>query len=74
MKEKIKIYGSLCILIASVLSGSIALGMFVWGRIIIDTIGLVGLLIEIIVLNFCMIASMYLDIIGNASRAIDDLK
>lgn len=71
MREVVKIYGSLVVLLAFAISGSVALGMFINGAWILDRIGLVGLIIEIIVLNLCAVLSFLYDIPGNAKKAVE---
>ncbi|NUC74496.1 hypothetical protein HTZ84_19715 [Haloterrigena sp. SYSU A558-1] len=71
MGERIKAYGSVLVLVAFAISGSIAAGMFINGAWILDKIGLVGLVIEIIVINLCAILSLLYDISGNARKVFE---
>ncbi|WP_126662275.1 hypothetical protein [Haloterrigena salifodinae] len=71
MKERTKAYGSILVLVAFAISGSIAAGMFINGAWILDRIGLVGLIIELIVINLCAILSLLYDIRGNARKVFE---
>lgn len=71
MRERVKAYGSVLVLVAYVISGSIAAGMFINGAWILDKIGLVGLIIEIIVINICAVLSLLYDISGNAKKVFE---
>lgn len=45
--------------------------MFINGAWILDKIGLVGLIIEIIVINICAVLSLLYDISGNAKKVFE---
>jgi len=71
MKETIQIYGSIAVFVAFAITGTIAAGMFVDGAWILDRIGLVGLVIELVVINVCAVLSLLYDLPGNARKAFD---
>lgn len=71
MRARIKAYGSVLVLVAFAVTGTIAAGMFVDGAWILDRIGLTGLIVEIVVINVCAVLSLLYDIPGNARKAFE---
>lgn len=71
MRARIKTYGSVLVLVAFAVTGTIAAGMFVDGAWILDRIGLAGLIVEIVVINVCAVLSLLYDIPGNARKAFE---